>query len=39
MGVLYGYGDRDELEKAGTDFIVNLVVDKVYYKVSSESSY
>lgn len=27
IGVLYGYGDRDELEKAGADFIVNTVLD------------
>lgn len=27
IGVLYGYGDRDELEKAGADFIVDIVAD------------
>ncbi len=27
IGVLFGYGDRDELEKAGADFIVDSVVD------------
>ncbi|APM40183.1 HAD family hydrolase [Clostridium kluyveri] len=27
IGVLYGYGDRDELEKAGADFIVNTISD------------
>ena len=27
IGVLYGYGDRVELEKAGADFIVNTVLD------------
>lgn len=27
IGVLYGYGDRNELEKAGADFIVDNVAD------------
>jgi len=27
IGVLYGYGDRDELDKAGADFIVDTVAD------------
>lgn len=27
MGVLYGYGNRNEFEKAGADFIVNAVAD------------
>ena len=27
MGVLFGYGDRNELEKAGADFIVDTVSD------------
>jgi len=27
IGVLYGYGDRNELEKAGADFIVDTVAD------------
>jgi phosphoglycolate phosphatase len=27
MGVLYGYGDRKELENAGADYIAGLVVD------------
>lgn len=27
IGVLYGYGDRDELEKAGADFIVDTILD------------
>ena len=27
IGVLYGYGDRDELEKAGADFIAESVED------------
>lgn len=27
IGVLYGYGDRNELEKAGANFIVDTVID------------
>lgn len=27
MGVLYGFGDRDEMEKAGADYIADTVVD------------
>jgi len=27
IGVLYGYGDRSELENAGADYIVDTVAD------------
>jgi phosphoglycolate phosphatase len=36
IGVLFGYGDRSELEKAGADFIADTVADigKIFIRIS-----
>ena len=36
LGVLYGYGSREELEAAGADYIAETVEDIVKYVVSEE---